>query len=51
MESKPPVSAGKTIAWVYGMVAAFTTLYLAVPILMERRARKTAKINESKTAK
>ncbi len=40
MDNKQPLSAGKTIAWVYGMVAAFTTLYLAVPILLERRVRK-----------
>ncbi|HEY4383755.1 MAG TPA: hypothetical protein VGN34_04655 [Ktedonobacteraceae bacterium] len=40
MENKQPLSPGKTIAWVYGMVAAFTAAYLAVPILLERWSRK-----------
>jgi hypothetical protein len=40
MEQKKPPSAGKTIAWVYGMVAIFTTVYLAVPILLERARKK-----------
>jgi polyferredoxin len=40
MENKPPLSTGKTILWVYGMIAAFTAAYLAVPIFLERRTRK-----------
>ncbi len=38
MQNKP--STLKTIAWVYGVVVAFTVAYLVGPILIERQERK-----------
>jgi hypothetical protein len=34
MDKKPPV--GKTLAWAYAAVAAFTALSVVVPIIMDR---------------
>jgi hypothetical protein len=38
MNKKPPV--GKTLAWAYAAVAAFTAISVVVPIIMERIGRK-----------
>ncbi|HLI90940.1 MAG TPA: hypothetical protein VKV37_19780 [Ktedonobacteraceae bacterium] len=38
MHKKPPV--GKTLAWAYAAVAAFTAISVVVPIIMDRIGRK-----------
>jgi hypothetical protein len=38
MNKQPSVA--KTLAWVYGAVAAFTATYLIGGILLDRQARK-----------
>jgi hypothetical protein len=37
-EKKPPVL--KTLAWVYGIVSAFTAISIIGPILLERKERR-----------
>lgn len=38
MNKKP--SAGKTVAWSYGIVIAFATVYYVGGVLLERASRK-----------
>lgn len=41
MNKKPPVL--KTIAWVYGAVAAFATAYIVGGILLDKQGREDTK--------
>lgn len=42
MNEKKP-STFKTLAWVYGVVSAFTAISIIGPILLERRERRERK--------